>query len=604
MASLQNAQIDQSYQGLIKTTDNTALPLSGKVQITDGEGNASVLELGQQEAAITNATLYSGTASIGSDLLNDQFVFAGTQDFTQATVVGLPDAGIQSVVAGTNVTVDNTDPLNPIVSATGGSGAAGLVSGTGADSMKSADSLTTLPANASGPTSIALGNGATTENDGLSQPATDAIAIGNGATARNKNIAIGSNAKANGFADPNAIAIGNDTIASNGAGVVIGFNAKATGQAGIAIGGQAAQAIGTSSIAIGRTSTASGDNSIALGIGSKVNAGFTNGIAIGSDRIVSGIGAIAIGDSYTFVAAAQNSVTIGSEAGFQNGTNSVTIGAASTAKGTKSIAINSRIDHASNTGAISLNGINNATQNIGAYIQLGEGSSVTAFEGVAIGAGVIAAIADTVSVKALEVQTNSTPTTGGIIMADAGGTDRRINIDASGTLQIDSTPVVAASLSNTTKVTVTTTGADTLLQQITIPANTFKAGDILETYGMVSNDFAGGGTIYGNCFVGPDAGAIAGGIQLAGNATSTSAGFSTKRNIIIHTADGTGDGTSIPGIDSANNADDYKTGLYAYGDQNTIAIDWTQTQYFKFYTYIDNAGSSSTFHGMYIKKVN
>lgn len=32
--------------------------------------------------------------------------------------------GIQSVVAGTNVTVDDTDPLNPIVSATGGGGGA------------------------------------------------------------------------------------------------------------------------------------------------------------------------------------------------------------------------------------------------------------------------------------------------------------------------------------------------------------------------------------------------------------------------------------------------------------------------------------------------
>ena len=67
MASLQNAQIDQSYQGLIKTTDNTALPLNGKVQITDGEGNASVLELGQQEASIVNVILYSGNATIGSD---------------------------------------------------------------------------------------------------------------------------------------------------------------------------------------------------------------------------------------------------------------------------------------------------------------------------------------------------------------------------------------------------------------------------------------------------------------------------------------------------------------------------------------------------------
>ena len=54
---------------------------------------------------------------------------------------------------------------------------------------------------------------------------------------------------------------------------------------------------------------------------------------------------------------------------------------------------------------------------------------------------VTAAIANTVSISALEVQTNSTPTAGGIIMADAGGTDRRINIDAAGALQIDSTPV-------------------------------------------------------------------------------------------------------------------------------------------------------------------
>lgn len=31
-----------------------------------------------------------------------------------------PGGGIQSVVAGTNVTVDNTDPSNPVVSSTGG----------------------------------------------------------------------------------------------------------------------------------------------------------------------------------------------------------------------------------------------------------------------------------------------------------------------------------------------------------------------------------------------------------------------------------------------------------------------------------------------------
>ena len=57
---------------------------------------------------------------------------SGTFDFLVAPTIGdtvtasyetvASSGGIQSVVAGTNVTVDNTDPLNPIVSATGGGG--------------------------------------------------------------------------------------------------------------------------------------------------------------------------------------------------------------------------------------------------------------------------------------------------------------------------------------------------------------------------------------------------------------------------------------------------------------------------------------------------
>lgn len=35
---------------------------------------------------------------------------------------GVPGAGVKSVVAGANVTVDNTDPRNPVVSSTGGGG--------------------------------------------------------------------------------------------------------------------------------------------------------------------------------------------------------------------------------------------------------------------------------------------------------------------------------------------------------------------------------------------------------------------------------------------------------------------------------------------------
>ena len=132
MATLNGTQINNTYVGLIKTTDNAILGAVEK-EITDGDGNSSTLKLGTTSAS-----------------------FVGTLDLTGATVTGLPVDGVQSVVAGTNVTVDNTDPANPIVSAVAGD-PAGLVSGTGTSSMKSANTLTTVAANASGLDSIALG---------------------------------------------------------------------------------------------------------------------------------------------------------------------------------------------------------------------------------------------------------------------------------------------------------------------------------------------------------------------------------------------------------------------------------------------------------------
>jgi len=425
MATLTNEKIKLTYAGLIKTNDSGAIGAVAK-PLTDGLGNA-----------------------INMEVLTGQINFpSGVVDFTGSTVNGLP--------------------IQP----------AGLTAGTGTDSMKSADSLTTTAANASGTKSVAIGSDA---------QATGAL----GSTA------VGDHARATGQF---AAAFGRETIASATGAVALGNDANATQSNTIAIG-YSARGTGSAAVAIGLNANASGTNSAAVGNGAQ--------------------------------ATAQNSVALGS--------------------------------------------------------------------------GVIATTVDTVSVKALETQTASTPTAGGIIMKDAVSVARRINIDAAGVLQVDSTPVGGgpASFSTTTKVTATITGGDTLLHEITIPGNTFTAGDIIETFGMVSNDFTGGGTIYGNCFLAPVAGATgANGIQLASNSTSTSAGFSSKRTMIIHTANGTGDGTSTPGVDNANNANDYQTGLYTYPDNNTKAIDWTQTQYFKFYTWIDNAGSSSTLHGMYIKKVN
>lgn len=56
-----------------------------------------------------------------------------TQEFkravTRITTCCGAGAGIESIVAGTNITIDNTDPLNPIISASGGGG--GGLTGTG-----------------------------------------------------------------------------------------------------------------------------------------------------------------------------------------------------------------------------------------------------------------------------------------------------------------------------------------------------------------------------------------------------------------------------------------------------------------------------------------
>ncbi len=64
--SLFNRKIKDTYTGVIKTTDNTALTTTPKT-LTDGLGN--------------NLPISAGTSSI---------VYTGTQDFTGASMLGLP----------------------------------------------------------------------------------------------------------------------------------------------------------------------------------------------------------------------------------------------------------------------------------------------------------------------------------------------------------------------------------------------------------------------------------------------------------------------------------------------------------------------------------
>lgn len=262
MATLTGNAINTSYQGLIKTTDNATITATGTKSITDGEGNASPLKLSQQEVHVI-ATEFNGgvcvqsneiylldTAGSNGVLINNTgSIFGGAVDFSAATVTGLP------------------------------AGAAGLESGTGTDSMQSAASLTTTPANASGNCSIALGN--------------NARALGG------NHIAIGKNACAGG--NSSAVAIGNDARSCQQDTVAIGLCARADAQRSIAIGRAACTLNSNLGIAIGNYSRTCANVAIQIGSAAlNVNGGAKSlsSIAIGSGNrtaIANGEGAIALG---------------------------------------------------------------------------------------------------------------------------------------------------------------------------------------------------------------------------------------------------------------------------------------------------------------------
>ena len=232
MAGLNGQTVQSTYESLLKTIDNAPVGVNARTQLSDGEGNALPIEVSQTDVLLVNPTLSlgSGVSGIAGDNNNDQFIYLGTHDFAAATVIGLAagtsgtdgTSGVNGA-AGTSGT-DGSSGLNGAVgtsgtdgssgsSGTSAGGAAGLVAGVGANSMRSSDGLTVTPAQANGNVGVALGNGA----------------------------------KANG-----------------GESVALGEFAEAS-QTGCAAVGQYAEASATYASAWGRTSYARSDGSVAFG---------------------------------------------------------------------------------------------------------------------------------------------------------------------------------------------------------------------------------------------------------------------------------------------------------------------------------------------------
>ena len=283
MATLTGNPIKDSYDGLIKTTDNAAIGAVEK-EITDGLGNVSNLKIGTTSSSFTGTldltgatvtglpdvdttysidsvqdganadiklvdqlgnstkvTLVAGDnvtlTNSGNDLTidapdtNTTYTVGSVQDGLNADIKLTDQLGNQSkvtLVAGTNITLTNTGS-DLTIDAAGGGGAAGLVSGTGTDSMMSSSTLTTNAAQANGNVGVALGDGA----------------------------------KANG---PESIAIGNF--------------AEAT-QTGCAAVGQYSEASATYASAWGRTAYARAEGSVAFGQQAGVLATEPGAVAMG-----------------------------------------------------------------------------------------------------------------------------------------------------------------------------------------------------------------------------------------------------------------------------------------------------------------------------------
>ena len=314
--TLCNKLVCNTYPGVLKTCDNAALTAAPK-PMTDGVGN--------------NVPIALGTACA---------IYTGTHDFTGATVTGI-------------------------------TGAAGLVNGTGTDSMRS--DITTIAACALGTCSIALGDGAYA--DGC-----NSIAIGKGATTLcAEGITMGFASSANGLA---AVAIGRGATSTEYA-VGLGYGASANGLRAVAIG---FGTIGTGdcSVTIGCGSAARGTGSVAIGHDSETNTGVQDSVSIGRFNGVAHNQSVALG-CCNFIGLICGTGTSNIGIGAVNcveGNYNISIGSNNCAMNDCSIAIG-RLSCVTNNFSIAMG--NQSSASGACAIAMGNAALVTCNDGIAIG---------------------------------------------------------------------------------------------------------------------------------------------------------------------------------------------------------------------------
>lgn len=370
--------IGPSAQAGEKTTDTT----SSTTTVTGGTSSTAIGDSakanGDQSVALGyNSQVLNASGSTkavsGSTAIGSGAKVEGGSDSTALGSGATVDTASNAMALGKNATINKTATSGVAIgngAVTGSADKTITVNNLSYD-VKAAGGENSVAigtdASNAGNTSIALGNGATVENDsdGNYQAVvkSDDIAIGTDAktSASDSSTAIGKSATVSQSTDAMAIgssatvgASSNDAMAL-GKGATVGSGATDS----IAVG-TSAETISADTIAIGHNTSATGANSVVIGKGATTTS--EGGNAIGSSSTASG-----------------NSTAIGQSA-TANNYNAVAIGNEATANADKSIALGYKAGVGTSEGK-------GETQNAGSLIAIGTsaGNNVLGMQNVAIG---------------------------------------------------------------------------------------------------------------------------------------------------------------------------------------------------------------------------
>lgn len=398
-----NPEVTTSTDGKTKTyapdaaangTNSVAIGPSAQAgeKTTDATTSTTTVTGGTSSTAIGDSAVANGDKSVAlgynSQVLNAS---GATTAVSGSTAIGngaKVEGGSDSTALGTGATVDTASNAmalgtSAIINKTATSGVAignGAVTGS-SDTTKTVDNVTYnvkaaggedsvaigTSASSAGNTSIALGKGASIENDtdGSYQAVvkSDDIAIGTGAktSASDSSTAIGKSATVSQSTDAMAIGSSATVGASSNNAMALGKGAAVSSGAADSIAmGTRAKTVSADTIAIGQDTIATGANSVVIGKGATTTV--EGGNAIGSSSTASG-SSTAIGQSAT-----------------ANNYNAVAIGNKATANADKSISLGYNAGVGTSEGK-------GETQNAGSLIAIGtsSGNNVSGMQNVAIG---------------------------------------------------------------------------------------------------------------------------------------------------------------------------------------------------------------------------